>query len=176
LQARAGVTLSAQDQSRDARWRFAQHNGEWWYYTPENTWMYQREGQWNQFAENSFQPNPQFSGEFATGYRGVEGGAQVDQYGAADGQYAAQGPVYTLRHDENGREYICDNGQRVYFDEGQATVSGDADAGQPTPAPSIPQDPNAPGADAGVQPTAPSTQPSEPAVTPSSTPAQPVPQ
>jgi hypothetical protein len=42
FQARAGANLSAADQSRDARWRFARHNNEWWYYNPQNQWMYHR--------------------------------------------------------------------------------------------------------------------------------------
>ena len=72
LQARAGATLQAGDLARDARWRFAQHNGEWWYYSPENAWMYHRDGQWNTFAQDSFQPNPA-AGQYSAGYRGMAG-------------------------------------------------------------------------------------------------------
>jgi hypothetical protein len=135
LQARVGARLQAGDELRDARWRFAQHNGEWWYYSPENHWMYHRDGQWNEFAEDSFVPNTgagQFGGEYASGYRGVEQGGAVgaEQYG---GQYGgdqfAQGPVYTLQYDEYGREFICDNGQRVYFDD----QAGQGQWGTPTP-------------------------------------------
>jgi hypothetical protein len=132
LQARAGATLRAGEELRDARWRFAQHNGEWWYYSPENNWMYHRDGQWNEFAEDSFVPNAgagQFGGEYASGYRGVDQGGAVgaDQYG---GDQFAQGQAYTLQYDENGREFICDNGQRVYFDD---QSGGQGQWGDPTP-------------------------------------------
>jgi hypothetical protein len=155
LQARAGATLSAADQARDARWRFQQHHGEWWYYTPQNTWMYHRDGRWNSFAQDSFQANPAFAGQYATGYRGVAGGAAyADQN--AQGYQQAQGPVYTLHRDQYGREFICDSGQRVYFDNqggrhdygaGYRGMDGQESPGQQpmTPTPAIPTDPNAPG-------------------------------
>src|SRR5688500_2464754 len=31
------------DIDRNARGRFQQHNGDWWYYTPDNVWMYRRD-------------------------------------------------------------------------------------------------------------------------------------
>jgi hypothetical protein len=131
IQARAGATLSEADRARNARWRFAQHNGEWWYYGPQNSWMYHRDGRWNQFEQDTFAANPAFSGGYATGYRGTESGAvqgdaQYQGQGQHDGQYASNGQVYTLHHDQHGREYICDNGQRVYFDDGQQSQSYDA--------------------------------------------------
>jgi hypothetical protein len=172
LQARAGATLSAADQARDARWRFAQHNGEWWYYSPENSWMYHRDGQWNQFAQDSFQANPAFDGQYASGYRGVDGQQYADQGYANQGyadqgyvdqagynqQYQTQGPAHTLYTDANGREYICENGRRVYLDnQGAQGEYGAAYRGpegqqfqndsQMMPTPAIPTDPNAPGAE-----------------------------
>jgi hypothetical protein len=128
VQARAGATLSDADRAHDARWRFAQHNGEWWYYGPQNSWMYHRDGQWNQFQQDTFAANPAYSGGYATGYRGTEGAIQGDaQYqGQNEGQYASNGRTYQLHHDQQGREYICDNGQRVYFDDGQQGQSYDA--------------------------------------------------
>jgi hypothetical protein len=44
IAAGAGVNVVAND--RNARWRFRQHNGEWWYWTPQNTWMIHRGGNW----------------------------------------------------------------------------------------------------------------------------------
>jgi hypothetical protein len=162
LQARAGATLSAADQARDARWRFNRHNGEWWYYSPENAWMYHRDGQWNRFAQESFQPNPAFAGQYASGYRGVEGDAQYADQGYGGQTYQTQGQAQALYRDSNGREYICDNGRRVYVDsqggqqygtayrgmEGQE-YQGQQFEGQQngmTPTPAIPTDPNAPAA------------------------------
>jgi hypothetical protein len=163
IQARAGANLQARDLDRNARWRFQQHHGDWWYYSPQNAWMYHRDGQWNQFSEDTFTPNPQFAGEYATGYRGVDAGQQagVDPYaaqGAQAGAYA-QGPVYQLHVDGNGREYICDNGQRVYFDEGQGSASGQqygagyrgGNEAPMTPTPAIPTDAGANTSTPGAQ-------------------------
>jgi hypothetical protein len=167
LQARVGANLSEADRARDARWRFAQHNGEWWYYGPENQWMYHRDGQWNRFEQDTFAANPAFSGGYATGYRGpeegaaIQGDAQFQGQGQYDGQYASSGQVYTLHHDANGREYICDNGQRVYFDEGQQEGqqwSADQQGNQPTPTPAIPTEAGA-DVNAGAAPSAVPTAP-----------------
>jgi len=131
LQARAGASLSAADQGRDARWRFSRQNGEWWYYTPENNWMYHRDGQWNEFAEDTFQPlnqNQQFAQgqqQFSAGYRGVEQQGQFDQ-----------GFQQQVRTDRWGRQYICENGRPVYLDQGQPMqAQGQPGALAPTPAP-----------------------------------------
>jgi hypothetical protein len=163
VQARAGANLSAADASRDARWRFQQHNGEWWYYTPQNQWMYHRDGRWNDFAQDSFQPNPAFAGEYGTGYRGMEQGQYADQgvaqQGYVDQGYQYQGPAYTLHRDSYGREFICENGRRVYvnsqpgaggaYGTGYRGMEGEQFQGQQgpmTPTPAIPHDPNAPNA------------------------------
>jgi len=114
--------------------------------------MYHRDGRWNAFTQDNFTPNPalagqQYAGEYGAGYRGVEQGDQSAQGADAAPMAQAQGRVYRLQHDPNGREFICDNGQRVYFDQGQASASGQQQwqAGyQPTPTPAMPQDPNAP--------------------------------
>src|SRR5687768_12070759 len=41
---------------RNARWRMTQHNGDWWYYTPDNTWQYQRDGEWKTYAADTYTP------------------------------------------------------------------------------------------------------------------------
>jgi hypothetical protein len=170
LQARAGANLSAADAGREARWRFQQHNGEWWYYTPQNQWMYHRDGRWNDFAQDTFQPNAAFAGEYGTGYRGLEQGQPVDQ-GYAQQGYAQegqfQGPVYTLHRDSQGREFICDNGRRVYvnsqpgaggeYGTGYRGLEGEQFNGEPgpmTPTPAIPTDPDVNAPNASNQPGA----------------------
>jgi hypothetical protein len=169
LQARAGATLSAAEQARDARWRFAQHNGEWWYYSPENRWMYHRDGQWNEFAEDTFVPPAgagQFGGEYSMGYRGVDEGGAVGAEPYAEGGYV-QGPVYTLQYDEYGREFICDNGQRVYFDSQGEGQWGDPTPGIPTEAGYRGETPEpatgAPTLDAESAPATGATPPADPA-------------
>lgn len=154
LQARAGAALQAGDMGRDARWRFAQRNGDWWYYTPQNQWMYHRDGQWNQFSQESFTPNPQFSGQYGVGYRGEAG--QAGMGGQASVGANNSGRVYRLNHDAQGREFIWDNGHRVYFDnqsghQGGAAASAQLQSQAPmTPTPAIPADPNASAPQAGV--------------------------
>ncbi|HEX6961689.1 MAG TPA: hypothetical protein VF175_07475 [Lacipirellula sp.] len=142
-QARGGEGI---DNSRDARWRFSRHNGEWWYYNNDDQWMYHRDGEWQQFSQDEFQPlnqnqqfaqggqqfqNQQFQGEYQAGYRGMD-----------------QGFAQPVRHDRFGRAYICDNGQAVYLDQGQ-NVQGQAmygqgqviqDQGQFAPTPAQPQE------------------------------------
>ncbi len=182
-QARADVNLQSVDRGREARWRFQRHGGEWWYYTPRNAWMYHRDGQWNEFAADSFTPNPNFAGEYATGYRGVDASGQVvdDQYGQA-GAYA-QGPAQPLYVDRYGREYICDNGRRVYvnsqqtFDE-QGQPYGAAyrgEEGQLTPTPQIPTEAGAEGQGAVQGQVDAQGQPSAQATGTATTPATPTP-
>jgi hypothetical protein len=91
IEARAGGPID-----RNARWRMTRHNGDWWYYTPENTWMYQRDGQWNTYAVDTFTPNP----AYATGYRGVN---TLD----------SQQMVFV---DSGGRAVICQNGRITFID------------------------------------------------------------
>jgi hypothetical protein len=54
--------------------------------------------------------------EYQSGYRGVN-----DQgiAGQANGQANYNGRAYRLRHDRNGREFICVNGRAVYFEDQQ---------------------------------------------------------
>jgi hypothetical protein len=135
-QARGGAGL---DNSRDARWRFARHNNEWWYYTPQNEWMYHRDGNWQEFSQDSYQPmnqgqqlaqGQQFNQgqQYSAGYRGME-----------QGQFN-QGMNQQVRHDHQGRAYICENGQAVYLDQGQQHLQGQAlqDHGQISPTPAQP--------------------------------------
>jgi hypothetical protein len=130
-QARGGVGI---DNSRDARWRFARHNGEWWYYGDNNQWQYHRDGQWQQFSQDNFQPlnqnqqlvqGEQFQGQHMSGYRGDQG------------QFVDQGMQQQVRHDQFGRAYICENGRPVYLDQGQGQVM---QGQQFSPTPAIPQE------------------------------------
>ena len=145
LQARAGANLQAADQGREARWRFQRHSGEWWYYSPQNNWMYHRGGDWQPFAAESYslpqgiepqaggqrlanQPSEQYSGEHTMGYRGDQMAAQPQDGGQS-----------RLFVDRCGRHYICENGQRVYVSIDRSEMAP-SDQGyqeswsQPTPA------------------------------------------
>jgi len=119
----------------DARWRFTQRNGQWWYYSPQNQWMVRENDQWQAY-DDSYQPlagGNAGQGEYRSGYRGDmpnqgQGMQNQGQYGdSGAGQMqqmtAHAGPVYMLRYDHYGREYICVHGQRVYFDDPQAMRS-----------------------------------------------------
>jgi hypothetical protein len=67
------------------RWRFSLHNGEWWYWMPDNYWMYYRDNNWNRYDADTFRP----SGRYSAAYRGPAG---------SDGTY----------YDESGRQYRRD--------------------------------------------------------------------
>jgi hypothetical protein len=150
MQAQAGSNLAGVNQSRNARWRFARQNGEWWYYTPQNTWMYHRNGQWQQFSQDTFTPlnqgqqfnqgqqyaqgQPQPQGQqYSSGYRGVQ-----------SGQF--QPMQQQVRTDAYGRQFICENGRPVYLDQGQAQFQGQQfqgqqQQGQLSPTPASPEQP-----------------------------------
>ncbi len=36
------------------QWRFTFHNGEWWYWLPENHWVYWRNNKWNDYNPRTF--------------------------------------------------------------------------------------------------------------------------
>jgi hypothetical protein len=134
LQARGDATLTPAEQRRDARWRFARHNNEWWYYSPENNWMYHRNGQWNEFAEDRFQPLPQQGERYSMGYRGVDADARHDQAWGQDGSQFQhrQQMNQQVRTDRWGRQYVCENGRPVYLDHSSASQqSGDHYANKP---------------------------------------------
>jgi hypothetical protein len=63
--------------------------------------------------------NPSLQGEYQSGYRGVND--QGISVGQANGQANYNGRVYRLRHDRNGREFICVSGRAVYFDNQQGS-------------------------------------------------------
>ncbi len=156
IQARAGANLSAGDQGREARWRFARHNGEWWYYSPQNEWMYHRGDNWQRFSQDSFQPmdqgqqfneGQQFaqdqpldqSQQYSSGYRGVDQGQPMPEQG--QGQFSQdQGFHQQVRHDRQGRAFICENGRPLYLDEGQFQGEGQYDQAQMSPTPAEPQE------------------------------------
>jgi hypothetical protein len=88
IQAQGGAGI---DNGREARWRFARHNGEWWYYTPQNNWMYHRNGQWNAFTANNFQPlnqNAMGQAQIAQGQAPIQAQAQLPQGGSINQQGA----------------------------------------------------------------------------------------
>lgn len=132
LQARADANLALAEQRRDARWRFAHHNNEWWYYSPDNRWMYHRNGQWNEFAEDRFQPLPQQEQRYSMGYRGVDPATQQDQAWQRDRSDHQQQMAQQVRTDRWGRQYVCENGRPVYLDHSAAALQpGDHQANPP---------------------------------------------
>lgn len=132
LQARADANLTPAEQRRDARWRFAHHNNEWWYYSPDSRWMYHRNGQWNEFAEDRFQPLPQQEQHYSMGYRGVDSATQQEQALDHDQADHQQPMAQRLRTDRLGRQFICDNGRPVYLDHSAAALqTGDHQANKP---------------------------------------------
>jgi hypothetical protein len=80
------------------RWRYQQHNGEWWYWTPQNNWMYYRNGAWAPYDAATFvfprgygagqyyygrygQPWVNYGMGYAPGYDGYRYGVGYRGYG-----------------------------------------------------------------------------------------------
>ncbi len=63
-------------------WRYRRHNGRWWYYTPQRSWMVWDGGAWNPYQSGS-------NFYVGRGYNGYYGGPAY--YGRANGYY---GPGY----------------------------------------------------------------------------------
>ncbi len=86
------------------------------------------ENQWQDSdpARNNSQLQPQMDNRYRSGYRGELQNANTGQHGWNQGMASnpavTDGRVYVLRHDRFGREFICVNGQAVYFDN-QGTSS-----------------------------------------------------
>ncbi len=83
----------------------------------------------------------QSQGEYQSGYRGVDGsnGQEVQnnmQHQQPGQGYQNSGRTYQLQHDASGREFICMNGQRVYFDN-QNSSSNEMDRSPSTPQPAM---------------------------------------
>lgn len=112
--ASAGVAAGAQaapPSDRNARWRFVRHNGEWWYWTPENHWMYHRDSQWSRYNPDTYVRVTPQNRRYATGYRGpVEGRYYYDSYGR---RYYDDGR--TDSYDPYGRRAYREG---VYYDDG----------------------------------------------------------
>lgn len=118
----AAVDSDAQMRNRDrgdrnARWRYKNQNGVWWYWTPSNYWMVYRNGNWNRYHGpgyghggtwyDNYQPRT------TTGYRGSPYNDGL-YYRDNDGMrfYYNQGQRYYF--DNNGRYYFGPNGTRTY--------------------------------------------------------------
>ncbi|MGD9720088.1 MAG: cupredoxin domain-containing protein [Pirellulales bacterium] len=50
------------------RWRLRYYNNEWWYYTPQSSWMYYRDNRWTPYDRAAYRPLRQ---RYTSGYRGV---------------------------------------------------------------------------------------------------------
>jgi hypothetical protein len=63
--ARRNVSLPAGYPTED--WRLVQHDGRWWFWTPEQTWMYFNGGRWNDYSVDT---NADGGSRYSVGYRG----------------------------------------------------------------------------------------------------------
>jgi len=62
--ANTGVAGNPGDQ-----WRYRQHNGTWWYWTPDNRWVYRNGNQWiNYEPAVAAVPDPRYTGQPGNGY------------------------------------------------------------------------------------------------------------
>jgi hypothetical protein len=106
------VTGNAVNNNRNAPWRFTRHNGEWWYYTPQNQWMYHRNGQWNTYSANNFQRLNATS----------SGNAQIAQGGPA-----MQQRVQRFSYAPQGQQAPQRNAPAARYNGGYSSGYGNAD-------------------------------------------------
>ena len=54
-------------------WRLVFHGGRWWFWTPNQTWMYHRDGRWNDFrSRGPIAGRTQSNERYGVGYRGPD--------------------------------------------------------------------------------------------------------
>ncbi|PQO38407.1 hypothetical protein [Blastopirellula marina] len=122
--ANAAVDVDAKMRNRDrnqgdrnARWRYKNQNGVWWYWTPSNYWMVYRNGNWNRYQGPGYGHGGSWYDNYqprtTTGYRGSPYSNGM-YYRDNDGMrfYYNQGQRYYF--DNNGRYYFGPNGSRTY--------------------------------------------------------------
>jgi hypothetical protein len=90
--ANAGV---AANQSGD-RWRYRWHNGAWWYWTPENRWVYRNGNEWiNYQPAVTVVPDTGYSSPPAYGYyQSTANGYYPGPYRYTTGYRGYYAPVY----------------------------------------------------------------------------------
>jgi hypothetical protein len=100
---------------RNARWRFRQHNGEWWYWTPQNTWMIHRGGNWIVYDPNTYTVPQTYS----------SGGGYYVEPGYSNRQYYSRGyrSGYAPRSYGYSQDYY-DGGYGRYDSETLETSQG----------------------------------------------------
>jgi plastocyanin len=123
---------------RDAdAWRMRYYNNEWWYYSPQNRWMYYRDNRWTPFDVGSFQA---LRPRYTTGYRGAYTGRydrmdRTDRYASGrdgaptltvsihDGQFDPQtlnvAPGTTIRWINRGAETHTVTATNETWDSGE---------------------------------------------------------
>ncbi|HMO85358.1 MAG TPA: hypothetical protein PKC18_10610, partial [Lacipirellulaceae bacterium] len=108
-----GAATAGADADRNARWRFKQHNGEWWYWTPQNQWMYHRGGQWQNYDANNFtgprnfqQPGRtwgQYGGNVGPQYYGQYGRPRANPHARYGYRNYSHGPGYQQGFQQGAR-------------------------------------------------------------------------
>ena len=69
MAARRNVTVPAGYPAED--WRLVEHDGRWWFWTPDRTWMYFNEGRWNDYpVGDNVAVRGKSDTHYGVGYRG----------------------------------------------------------------------------------------------------------
>jgi hypothetical protein len=90
--ANAGVAAN----QRGDQWRYRWHNNNWWYWTPENRWVYRNGNEWTNY-EPAIAPIPdaRYSSQPAYGYyQSSPNGYYPGPYPYSTGYRGYYGPVY----------------------------------------------------------------------------------
>lgn len=112
-EAESAPTANAQKQ-KDYSWRYRWHDGHWWYWMPNKTWMIWEGARWTKYTEylSRFDPASRrrgvgqpggqyYNGQHSSGYRGT---APQQRY------YQEYRPVWS----DDGYEYVPDNRPQGY--------------------------------------------------------------
>jgi hypothetical protein len=58
----------------EEEWRLVFHNGRWWFWTPNETWMYMQGGRWTDWRDRrSLAERREARERYGVGYRGMDG-------------------------------------------------------------------------------------------------------
>jgi hypothetical protein len=88
-------------------WRAVHHNGRWWYWTPDESWMYLHAGRWNALRDQSTAlRRERLRQRYGVGYRGPDG--QL-----LDGQRRSGDPAEEQNFNDSR---TGDQSQRMMFD------------------------------------------------------------
>ncbi|TWT36442.1 hypothetical protein KOR34_13470 [Posidoniimonas corsicana] len=121
--ARSRASVNFDDADRNADWRFVERNGAWWYRTPMNTWMVQRDGRWvnyqganqRQYGQQGYADSQVVTSQYEN-YQARTGNTQAGYDQEYQNDYANQQASYNSASQSQSQvghqEWMCIDGRR----------------------------------------------------------------